>query len=69
MKQPILQNIPSMNLDQIEILAYQSHPFECNYIYLQILRDNGIDKVSDMCCRHLVRFFDSTGEGRLQYTE
>jgi hypothetical protein len=32
-------------------------------------RDNGVDKVSDMCCRHLVRFFDSTGEGRLQYTE
>ena len=36
-----------------------------NALFEFMISDNGIDKVSDMCCRHLIRFFDSTGEGRL----
>lgn len=35
----------------------------------QFMRDNGTKQVSDMCCKHLIKFFDSTGEGRLHYSD
>ncbi len=32
-------------------------------------RDNGIDSDCELESKHMIRFFDSTGEGRLFYVE
>ena len=34
-----------------------------------IYRDNDLDGIKLMECQHVIKFFDSTFEGRLHYTE
>ena len=48
----------------VSLTTMSCNVFDCRYS-----TSTDLDHVSEMCTRHLVRFFDSSGEGRLQYTE
>ena len=43
-------------------------PFDLIHVFI-FSRDNDCDEVKMMECQHLIKFFDSTLEGRLHYTE
>jgi hypothetical protein len=34
-----------------------------------VIRDNGVERVSATCAKHLIIFFDSTERGVLEYKE
>jgi len=52
-------------IDSRDLANFMRYPFLNTIFY----RDNGFDSVDENDCKHVIRYFDSTEEERLHYTE
>jgi hypothetical protein len=50
-----------------DLLSYMKYYNSC--LIKLIYRENGIDGLDEIDCKAVIKYFDSTGEGRLFYTE